>query len=171
MTSLLVGIGECRFADKAEYRLLCYGLGSCIGVAAWDPVTRSGGLLHYMLPDSGLSAPKASSNPGLFADTGLKMLLTGCEAMGSSRRRLVLHAVGAARMFDNSAHFDVGNRNIASLRSLLRKEHMRLNGELLGGTRSRSMSLELGTGVVTVREAADPWRELPGVQLSGASRS
>ena len=124
-----------------------------------------------MLPDSGLNAPKASSNPGTFADTGLKMLIAGCEAMGSPRRRLVLQAVGAAGMFDNSAHFDVGNRNIASLRSLLQKENMRLSAELLGGTRSRSMSLELATGVVTVREAAEPWRELRGSELSGAWRS
>ena len=34
-----------------------YALGSCVGVAAYDPGVRVGGLLHMMLPDSRLSQP------------------------------------------------------------------------------------------------------------------
>ena len=32
--------------------LISYGLGSCIGIALFDPITKVGGLAHIMLPDS-----------------------------------------------------------------------------------------------------------------------
>lgn len=161
MVTLLVGIGECRFSSRSDCRLVSYALGSCIGLSAWDPETKTGGMLHCMLPDSGMNSLRAANNPGVFADTGLIMLLRGCEKMGASRSGLILHAIGAAGMLDNSRHFDVGNRNAQSLKSALQKEGLRLGAELLGGGVSRSISLEVASGKVTVREGATPWRELP----------
>ena len=160
MVSLLVGIGECRFSSRGDCRLISYALGSCIAVSAWDPVAKVAGMLHCMLPDSGMNSLRAENNPGVYADTGLRVLLEGCEKLGASRRRLVLHAVGAARMLDNSSHFDVGNRNARSLKAALQKEGLRLGAELLGGAVSRSVTLEISSGIVTVREGASPWREL-----------
>ena len=38
--------------------LITYALGSCVGVAIYDPVARVGGLLHYMLPESAIDPEK-----------------------------------------------------------------------------------------------------------------
>ena len=49
------------------------GLGSCVGVALYDPVTKVSGLLHCMLPDS--TQIRNNSNVAKFADTGIDELI------------------------------------------------------------------------------------------------
>ena len=49
------------------------GLGSCVGIAVRDPVTKIGGLAHIMLPDS--KEIKNNSNVPKFADTGIDELI------------------------------------------------------------------------------------------------
>ena len=44
------------------------GLGSCVGIAIRDPVTKIGGLAHIMLPDS-TTIRNSSQNIAKFADT------------------------------------------------------------------------------------------------------
>lgn len=46
-----VGMADLKTA-KAPNTLTTLGLGSCIGLTLYDPVTKIGGLVHYMLPDS-----------------------------------------------------------------------------------------------------------------------
>jgi len=160
MVTTIVGIGECRVCSREDGRLITYALGSCIAVVAWDPVARIGGLLHFLLPDSSNSTVRGSANPGLFADTGIPMLLKGCSDSGAVRERLVLRAAGGAKVLENSGHFDIGNRNHTSMRKALWKAGMFLQGEATGGTQSRTVSLDIATGAMLIREGAAPWREL-----------
>lgn len=160
MVTTIVGIGECRVCARNDGRLITYALGSCIAVVAWDPVVRVGGLLHFLLPDSALGTVRGSGNPGLFADTGIPMLLKSCFESGAARERLVLRAAGGARVLDNGGHFDIGNRNHTSMRKALWKAGMLLQGEATGGTESRTVSLDVATGTMMIREGATPWREL-----------
>ena len=37
---------------KAPDVITTLGLGSCIGLVFYDPVSKVGGMVHYMLPDS-----------------------------------------------------------------------------------------------------------------------
>jgi chemotaxis receptor (MCP) glutamine deamidase CheD len=50
------------------------GLGSCVGIAIRDPVTKIGGLAHIMLPDS-TTIRNSSQNIAKFADTGIDELV------------------------------------------------------------------------------------------------
>ena len=60
---LAVGVGDMKVSAKQEETLVTYGLGSCIGVTIWDPVSRVGGLLHFMLPESQNDPVKAKDHP------------------------------------------------------------------------------------------------------------
>ena len=51
--------------------IITYALGSCLGITAYDPVAKVGGLLHVMLPLSSIDPGKASQRPYMFVDTGL----------------------------------------------------------------------------------------------------
>ena len=51
MTLLNVGVGDCKVSNAAEAALATYALGSCIGLAIYDPAAKVGGLLHFMLPE------------------------------------------------------------------------------------------------------------------------
>ena len=46
-----VGMADLNIC-KAPDVLTTIGLGSCIGIALYDPVTKISGLAHIMLPDS-----------------------------------------------------------------------------------------------------------------------
>ena len=79
-------------ADSADFQvsndprvtLVTYSLGSCIGVAIWDPTARVSGILHYMLPDSSISPEKAKTGPAMFADTGIPRLFRDAYALGAA---------------------------------------------------------------------------------------
>jgi len=96
------------------------GLGSCVGIAVRDPVTKIGGLAHIMLPDS--KEIKSNSNVPKFADTGIEELVKRVVAKGANRSRLVAKIAGGAQMFafqSSNSTMRVGDRNVeASLKKL-----------------------------------------------------
>lgn len=61
-----VGMADLQLC-KSPGVLTTLGLGSCVGVALYDPVNKIGGLLHCMLPDS--TQFKNNSNTAKYADT------------------------------------------------------------------------------------------------------
>jgi chemotaxis protein CheD len=111
-----------------------------------------GGLLHYMLPDSGIDPERSRQNPYMFADTGIPKLLEQVCGQGASRRRLVAHAAGGASIMDPQAIFDIGKRNYLALRKILWKAGILLAGEAVGGGSSRTVRLEIGSGRLWLQE-------------------
>jgi chemotaxis protein CheD len=143
-------------ADPGE-RLVTYALGSCLGVAIYDPVARVGGLLHAVLPLSLLDAEKARANPALFVDTGVPALFRACYALGASKTRLVVKAAGAAAAVAPGApdQFQIGRRNLLTLRRLLWKNGVLLQAQDVGGHQlSRTMALDVGDGTVSLKSGA-----------------
>ena len=49
--AIKVGIGDYKVAN-APQSLITVALGSCVGIALYDPISKVGGLSHIMLPDS-----------------------------------------------------------------------------------------------------------------------
>jgi chemotaxis protein CheD len=168
---MIVGIGECRVSSDVRARLITYALGSCIAVVAWDPIVKVGGLLHFLLPDSTSGTLRGAANPGLFADTGIPLLLEKCLNHGAARDRLMLRAAGGAKVLDSAGQFDIGNRNHSSMRKSLSKAGLFLHAEATGGVESRSVSLEIATGTMLVREGSAPWRELTARRRFSATHS
>ena len=146
MTLLTVGVGDCKVSDVADAALATYALGSCIGLAIYDPVAKVGGLLHFMLPESSLNPGKASENPFMFADTGIPQLFHAAYRLGAEKRRLVVWAAGGAQVSDEGGVFNIGKRNNLALRKILWKAGVMIDGEEVGGTTARTVRLEVATG-------------------------
>jgi chemotaxis protein CheD len=138
-------------ADRDDI-LVTYALGSCLGVAVYDPVTRVGGLLHAMLPDSSLDPRKAEAVPVMFLDTGVPMLFRECYRFGAKKERLLVKVAGGASFKEDEEgdYFQIGKRNALKLKALLWKNGIMIHAHDLGGRHPRTMTLELATGVVTV---------------------
>ena len=150
----VIGIAAMHVSGDPDDRLVTYALGSCLGVAIYDPVVRVGGLLHLMLPDSQLDAAKARSNPCMFADTGIPLLFRTAYALGAQKQRIIVKVAGGAMSAtsDSDDHFQIGKRNIVMLRKLLWKNGVLLTAEDVGGSQlSRTMSLTLSSGDVHLR--------------------
>jgi chemotaxis protein CheD len=154
MSTLVVGISDCKISSDQDAVLLTYALGSCIAVAVYDPVARVGGLLHYMLPESAIDASKAAENPFMFADTGIAGLLKRVREGGANRSRMAVRIAGGAQMLIGHELFQIGRRNYLAARKLLWKEGLMIAGEAVGGEVSRTVRMEVGTGRVLVREGA-----------------
>jgi chemotaxis protein CheD len=160
-------MADCRLATDPGSALITYALGSCIGLTAYDPVARIGGMLHYMLPDSSLDPARGMGNPFKFADTGIPRLLEDVCARGASKRRLVVCAAGAAQILDEHGVFEIGKRNYLAARRLLWKYGVLLTNEAVGGTDFRTITLEIATGRLLVQEAGCHRELRPGARKKG----
>lgn len=124
------------------------GLGSCIGIAIRDPITKIGGLAHIMLPDS--KQIKNNSNLYKFADTGIDELIRLLLLKGASKQRLVAKIAGGAQMFafqNKSDLVRVGERNAEACVEILK----RLNIPLL----AQDTGLNYGRTVIFYPETGD----------------
>jgi len=152
---IVVGMADCRIGDAPGQVLATYALGSCIGLAVHDATAGVGGLLHFMLPDSAIDPNRSRDNPWMFADTGIPMMLQRVFARGASKRHLTVRAAGGASMMDRENVFDIGRRNYLAMRKILWKAGVMVHGEAVGGVRSRTVRLEIGTGKFLIQEAGE----------------
>ena len=152
MNRVIVGVADCKWTKDPADTLITYALGSCIAVALHDPVTKVGGLLHYMLPDSSIDPQKAADNPFMFADTGIPALIARAQQLGAIKGRLSVRVAGGAQVLDSNGHFNIGKRNYQALRKLLWKSGLMIHGESVGGATSRTVTLDVGTGQFWWRE-------------------
>lgn len=153
MSSQVVSISDLKISDQDGDTIVTYSLGSCIGMAVYDPVRKIGGMIHYMLPASKISPDKAEKNPAMFADTGVPLLLNQLLQMGAQKSRLLIKVAGGAQLMDDNKVFNIGERNFLMLRKILWANNLLIKGQDVGGAKARTLKMEIATGRVTVRSA------------------
>ena len=148
---IMVGMADLK-TGKAPDILTTLGLGSCIGIALWDPTTKIGGLAHVMLPDS--TKIRNNSNIAKFADTGITELVRQMEAMGVPRKRLVAKIAGGARMFEVSGSTSVGNigeKNALASKQKLQELGIPILAEDTGLNYGRTVELNCENGDYVIK--------------------
>ena len=143
---IIVEIAGMAVSDDPSCELVTYSLGSCLGVAIYDPVIRVGGMVHCMLPLSLLDPGKAAEKPCMFVDTGVLRLLKQLFDRGLKRSRAIVKIAGCSRVFEKGGVFRIGERNCAVLRKVLWKNDLLISAEDIGGDVSRTLRLEIGSG-------------------------
>lgn len=151
---VIIGVGDMAVSNNPQVTLSTYALGSCVGVVAYDPVTRVGGILHLMLPDSTISPDKAVAQPAMFADTGLPMLMRALAGLKGDASRLKLYVAGGANVLSGADSFKIGDRNLAVVKKFLQANGLRVSGHDVGGTVNRTVHLEVGTGTMSLKTPA-----------------
>jgi chemotaxis protein CheD len=154
MSDITVGMADLRVSADPDDRLVTYALGSCLGVAVYDPVAQVGGLLHVMLPLSTLDAQRARDNPALFVDTGVPALFRACYRLGAAKGRMLVKVAGGAAAAGPGEpdQFQIGKRNVLTLRKLLWKNGVLVQAQDVGGHQlSRTMSLLMTDGTVSLK--------------------
>ena len=143
---IIVGVADMKVSDDPGSVLITYSLGSCIGVAIYDPVAQVGGLLHYMLPESSLDGIKAKKNPYMFGDTGIPLLFKESYKLGAKKNRLKVLVAGGAQILDQKGLFNIGMRNHTLLRKMFWKNNVMTDFEDVGGNVNRTLKLEIESG-------------------------
>ena len=149
--SLMVGIAECKIAKALDDILTASNLGSCLGVAAYDPKTKRCGMVHCLLPLSQADPEKAKNNPAMFVDTGVALLLQELIRSGAQKKDLVIVVAGGSNINDENNVFEIGKRNFTALRKILWKNNLLIKAEHVGGGSSRTLSLHAATGEVWLK--------------------
>ncbi|MCI8947488.1 MAG: chemotaxis protein CheD [Lachnospiraceae bacterium] len=146
-----VGMADLKVC-KSPDGVTTLGLGSCVGIALRDPVTKIGGLAHIMLPDS--TVIRNNSNIPKFADTGIDALVKQIVAAGANRGRLVAKIAGGARMFafsNNSDMTGVGDRNVEAVKRKLQQLRIPILAEDTGKNYGRTVVFYPETGDFIIR--------------------
>lgn len=118
------------------------GLGSCVGVALYDKITKICGLAHIMLPDS--TKIKNNNNKCKFADTAIEILYNKMIESGANKSNIIAKIAGGAKMFDFDGSDDllnVGERNIIACKDILNKMNIKLIAEDTGNSYGRTVEL------------------------------
>ncbi len=157
---VVVGLGEIQVSRDPASVLTCLGLGSCIGISAYDPVARVGGMAHIVLPSSD---GKSTPNSAKYADVGIPALLEELHKVGAIRLRLVVKLAGGAQMSKAPGHqatFQIGERNYTAVQEALARQRIAVAAVDVGGNRGRTFKLYVESGRALVSAAGLEGKEL-----------
>jgi chemotaxis protein CheD len=150
-TETMVRMGELAVSSVPGHVLVSLGLGSCIGLALLDRRMGIAGLAHIVLPQS---QGHANENPRKFADLAVPELVSELAGAGARRVRLEAVLVGGASMFAVAASsLEVGQRNEAAVCEQLKKLRIPVTATATGGSKGRTIRVDVATAAVTFREA------------------
>ncbi len=152
-----VNFSEMKISRNPAETLVAFSIGSGMGVAVFDPGCGVGGILNFMLPDSTQATGVDPANvPLMFADTGVPFFVHALLAQGVRPDRVKLIAAGGAHVMDQTGMFDIGHKNYAALKNNLANYDLTIHHEDIGGTNSRTLSLEIGTGSSCIKTFGQP---------------
>ncbi len=156
-----VGMADLKICKEPD-ALTTIGLGSCVGVALYDPVTKITGLAHVMLPDS--TAIRNNSNIAKFADTGIEELVNQMVKAGASKTRLVAKIAGGAKMFalagNATSAINIGEQNQAASKKKLKELGIKILAEDCGLNYGRTVEIYSETGKYLIKAVGKPVKEI-----------
>ena len=137
--------------------LVVYGLGSCVAVCLYDPVTRAGGMLHALLPTTA-SNNGTNVNPAKFVDRGIPLLIDSLVNLGAKPTRLIAKLSGGAQIVTAPGFnemFYIGRRNVEMAELALQAAGVKVTARAIGGSVGRTVKLYIADGRVTIRTLKD----------------
>ncbi len=135
------------FAHQEEH-IVTTVLGSCVSVCLWDPVTKIGGINHYMLPlwnGEGLASPR-------YGNIAITKLVEKMLDLGAEPAKLKAKVFGGGDVLSGKNGFmNIGERNILLARDMLRDARIPIVSADTGGKNGRKLLFNTRTGVVLIK--------------------
>ena len=142
-----VNFCELKISQNPAETLVAFSIGSGIVVSIYDRITRTGGMLNLVLPESSTVSPeKARRHPYMFADTGLPALLEAFLDIGAKTENTKIVIAGGAQIMDQKAEFNIGLKNHQAVKAFFINKKLSIDHEDIGGISRRTLSLDIGTG-------------------------
>jgi two-component system chemotaxis response regulator CheB len=122
-------------------------LGSCVAVCLHDPLTKIGGMNHYLLPDI-LNNEPGSPRYGAFA---IPELIREMDKKGADIYQLQAKVFGGGNVLvDNKLGQSIGKRNIETAERILKEHGIWIVRKDVGGERGRKITFDTTTFEVLV---------------------
>ena len=146
------GLGALSIVEGSDDTLVAQGLGSCIGIAAYEPARKIALLAHVMLPAAATAVPP--DQPARVAPQAVEAIVREVTKRGGAPKKLVVKIAGGAQVIKVPGMEDrlkIGQRNIAAVHEALAQHGLRVSGEDTGGSTGRTLTLYAANGRTTVR--------------------
>lgn len=139
--------GEAKASTDARVEMSTI-LGSCVATCLFDPVSRVGGMNHFLLaePPAHMRHQAFDSDYGLFL---MELLINEMLGMGALKSRLRARLYGGANL--NPDLSPIGTANAAFARQFLERENIPCVFEDLEGTQARRIQFRPASGQVRAR--------------------
>ncbi len=149
-----LGIGDYAVVEPGE-TITCHGLGSCIAIILYDPVSGVGGGIHALLPKKSEFHSEDDKRETRFVDVGLKTLYEEVVTHPNvEESRLIAKITGGSDVLRLvSFATDIGQKNTAAARQCLDELGVDLTAEDVGGNSGRIIEFVPSTGGVIIRKA------------------
>jgi len=134
------------YIDTQKPMILEAYLGTCLGVAIYDPVVAVGGLIHLLLPEP-LSIDGALQ-PEKYASTGFPLFLQTLAGAGAAVENMKACIAGGALvgpLEDSDLQLDIGGRTAERVMQIIAAEGIRVDKLETGGFFTCSLTLDLST--------------------------
>ncbi len=141
-------------AETRKPLILQAFLGTCVGVALYDKVNGTGGIIHILLPEPLSDMPPEF--PEKYASTGLPMFLEKLKKMGAQSKHLQAVVAGGALVGPVSyqdINLDIGGRSSEIVTAILEKEKIEILNTETGGFFTCTLELNMQTGKSTIKPA------------------
>jgi len=151
MNIIKVGMADLK-VTKSPNGLSTLGLGSCVGICLYDPLTKVAGMAHIMLPDS--KAIRNNKNIAKFADTAIDKMIDDMVRLGANKNRLVGKIAGGAQMFKFNSENDmmkIGQRNAIAVRGILKQIGIPVKADETGGNYGRTIEFYSDSGKLLIK--------------------
>jgi len=119
-------------------------LGTCVGVALYDPMAGVGGLIHLLLPEP--ISQEATSQPEKYASTGFPVFLRALYASGAQAENTKASIAGGALVgpIDNSdLKLDIGGRTAEKVMQFIESQNIEVEKLETGGFFTCHLSLDM----------------------------
>jgi len=126
-------------------------IGSCIAACLVDPLTRVGGMNHFMLPAPGRATEKLA-DPARFGIHAMELLIGAMQKAGAERNRLQGKIFGGGHVLRLPVNGDsVADRNVRFIEEFMVTEGIPVVSRDLGGYLPRRIHFCTDTGKVYVK--------------------
>jgi chemotaxis protein CheD len=126
-------------------------LGSCVSTCLWDPLSKIGGMNHFMLPGEPAQSPSPWAVSARFGVYAMEVLINEMLHLGADRRRLVAKVFGGAQVLQGFDKLDVGAMNARFVLAFLREEGIEVAAQDLLGVSPRKLHFFPATGKAQVK--------------------
>lgn len=129
-------------------------VGSCVAICLFDIDAKIAAMAHVMLPKKTNGKPHVAENEvGKFADTAFACMLNNMVQMGANPKKIRAKIAGGATIFSHESEtglFNIGSRNIASIKQILKETGIPLVSEDTGANFGRWVIFALNSGNMTI---------------------
>lgn len=144
MTETSVRLLECQVVSAGLLKI--DQIGSGIGVIIYSPAQKIGAGLHILAPRSGVAAAK---NPIMYADTAIPFAVEQLARKGV-KPPLSVAIAGAASLLKCQTILGSSRSIVEAVKQALSKANLQAKIEETGGSRIRSMTLDVDGGKIRI---------------------